>query len=65
MEAIETVSPNNQKAIATGQFMPSTQFPIRWRNMGQEKAGEPGIGSMRVLTALSGRCGRLWARETR
>jgi hypothetical protein len=27
--------------------------------MGQEKAGEPGIGSMRVLMALSGRCGRL------
>ena len=33
---------------------------MRWRNMGQENEGEPGMGSMRVLETLSGVGGRVW-----
>lgn len=36
---------------------------MRWRNMGQENEGEPGMGSMRVLRTLSGVGGRVRACE--
>ena len=37
---------------------------MRWRNMGQENEGEPGMGSMRVFGTLSGVSGRVGARES-
>jgi hypothetical protein len=36
---------------------------MRWRNMGHENEGEPGMGSMRVLETLSSVDGRVRARE--
>lgn len=38
--------PNSQKAIATFQSTLSEKARRRWRNIGHENEGEPGIGSM-------------------
>jgi hypothetical protein len=38
--------PKSQKAMATFQSTVSEKARRRWRNMGHENEGEPGIGSM-------------------